>query len=365
MQLPIGLSLSGEALLAWQAGAAQHLAFSVTRACPLRCEHCIVSTVAPGAAGHATVTGSLAADWAAQMPAVARAGVTRVTFTGGEPLLAPAVLDVLSDAAAEAGIQVTVVTAAHWARSAASTAKVLTRFAHIRNWHLSTDVFHARFIPTAQVLRAARAARERGHNVVIRTAVDKPPTAAQSALCAEIAAGLPAGVGIDVEPVLHEGRAASRPHAPYAPWRRSVPCISTGPVVHDDGAVSPCCGGLADTPEQWPWPLPDARTTPLAQIQRAWREQPAMQLIRAVGFAPMLAWAQAAGAPVADPPPDHPCAICTELWRHPQTVAALRDRLADPVVTNKIGGVYDALFSPSSADQATHHPTGNGEGKPR
>ena len=353
-EIPIGLDLSGQALLAWQATAERHLAFSITRACPLRCEHCIVSTVAPAAARRFTVTGEQAAAWAAQLPDLAAAGVQRVTFTGGEPLLAPGVLEVLSRAAVGAGLEVTVVTAAHWGRD---PRRVLDRFAHIRHWHLSTDVFHTAFIPATQVLATAAEAHRRGHDVVVRMAVDKPPTEQQHDLYEQIRTGLPAGVGVDVEPVLHEGRAADRPHAEYAPWRRSIPCISTGPVIHDDGAVSPCCGGLTDTPHQWPWPLPDARHTGLGDVHRAWREQRALRLIRTVGLAPMLAWARAAGVGV-DEPPEHPCATCVALWREPRAVAAIRQRLADPAVVAKVDELYEAVFA--VGDTVQTHETGGG-----
>jgi hypothetical protein len=261
--------------------------------------------------------------------------------------MAPDVLERLSRAAVKAGIGCTVVTAAHWARGRTGIAKVLDRFAHIERWHLSTDVFHTKFIPAAQVLSAAQAARERGHRVVIRTAVDKPPSSEQIDLYNQIKAQLPAGADVEVEPVLHAGRAARMPHVPYPRWRRSVPCISTGPVIHEDGAVSPCCGGLTDNPNSWPWPFPDASTTPLAEVQRSWSHQPVLRLIRAVGFAPILRWVadEVGEDEMVTNPPDHPCAVCISLWRDPRAVAAVTAKVDDAAVQAKIGELYDAVFT--------------------
>ncbi|RYE84858.1 MAG: radical SAM protein, partial [Hyphomicrobiales bacterium] len=175
--IPIGLMLSAEGLREHQKLSAEHVTFSLTEACPLRCAHCIVATV-PVVDRSRTMPLSRAEAYAAQLPDLVRRGVRLVSFTGGEPLLARRQLTLLSTAAAAAGCDVTVVTSAHWATSPQSAARVIASLPGVRYWHLSTDTYHLPFVGLERVIWAAKAALEAGREVMIRLTVPSEPTAA-------------------------------------------------------------------------------------------------------------------------------------------------------------------------------------------
>src|SRR5215471_7526744 len=119
--------MSADALVRQQQLSARHVTFSLTEACPLRCRHCIVNTVS---ASDRTRTMPLerAESYAAQLPSLRARGVSLVSFTGGEPLVAARQLRVLSDAAAAAEMESTVVTAAHWAKTEGSARDTVAAF---------------------------------------------------------------------------------------------------------------------------------------------------------------------------------------------------------------------------------------------
>jgi pyruvate-formate lyase-activating enzyme len=343
-----GHELTGRQLLHFQQQASRHLAFSLTRACPLRCEHCLIATVSPRDQARVTLSIEQARRFADEMSALADAGVERVSFTGGEPLLAPRQLDVLSRAASNAGIGCTVVTACHWSHDeAAAERTVCGRFPQIDTWHLSTDVFHEQFIPSARVLNAARVAVEHGRNVVIRVAVNAPITSEDLALLDRLNADLPEGATIAVQTVVGVGRAESL-DVEVAPWRdRSVPCITTGPTIRDDGTVSPCCGSLSDQRAGHPFEYPNAFDRGLAATKAVWDRDLLLMLIRSVGFAPVLDWVARVDPehPALANTPDHPCDICVALWREPSTVNAVRHWVAQPRVRAQIEALHDRVFN--------------------
>ncbi|MEM1352844.1 MAG: radical SAM protein, partial [Pseudomonadota bacterium] len=124
----LGPSLTQTEFARFQAATAQHLSFSLTLACPLRCAHCMVATISPRDAKSATLPTEVATRFAAEMPQVRRAGIRKISFTGGEPLLAREPLAVLSDAAHAAGIATTVVTACHWAKNPKIAARTVAGF---------------------------------------------------------------------------------------------------------------------------------------------------------------------------------------------------------------------------------------------
>jgi pyruvate-formate lyase-activating enzyme len=343
--LPIGHAMTGDALLALQRASCRHLGFSLTRACPLRCRHCIVATLSAGEAARVTVSAPQAEAYAQELAELRALGIERVSFTGGEPFLALGPLATLSAAAAASGMRCTVVTACHWAKTEKSAARLLDRFPDIHAWHLSTDVFHEEFLPADHVLTAARAVLAAGREVVVRMAVGHPPTAADQRLHQRLVDELPEDAELSVQPVVKAGRAADLDLTVNPARGRNVPCPSTGPLVRDDGSVSPCCSALIDQPDVGPFELPPAGDG-LVAMYRAWVGDRALRLVRSVGFAPFLAWIaqDMPEHPVLRAIPDHPCETCTALWAEPGTTAVLQRRLGEGPVARKIDHLYETLF---------------------
>jgi len=354
--LAIGTRLDGRQLTAFQSRADRHVSFSVTTACPLRCRHCLVATVS--ARDHAAVAlpAERAARFAAQLPALAAEGVERISFTGGEPLLAEDLLRQLSGEAIAAGMECTVVTACHWARTPEQARDVIARLPDIRRWHLSMDRYHVEYLPLDHVAHAAQAAVDLGRDALIRASVPDPPTDEDEQLLRDVVSRLPPAVELAVQPVKRVGRATALPLglpsqsatatqlSPRAAW---IPCMTTGPLVLADGGVRPCCSSLADGVADHPFRMPSADELGMVGAYRAWRDDPLLKLVRAVGFAPVFDWVvEGSGAPPLPAlVPAHPCDQCTLLWKTPGASKRVRVRIADAGVRRKIDELHDAVFA--------------------
>jgi organic radical activating enzyme len=347
--LPVGHFLSGTELLRFQRQASRHVAFSLTEACPLRCAHCIVATVLPRERYRVTLSLEQAQSYAEQLPALREFGVERVSFTGGEPLLAPEQLSLLSEAAAGTGMRCTVVTACHWAKTRESARRTILKLPHIQNWHLSTDRFHEEFLPVEFVARAAEAAVGEGRTVIVRMAVNSSPTEEDRRVFESLKGSLPGGVEVAIQSVSKVGRAEDLDIEVPAGNRSGIPCLSTGMVVRHDGTVSPCCSSLIDQRAGHPFQYERAETAGLAETYEAWQADPLLRLIRSVGFGPLLNWVREDDPdhPVLTSVPDHPCDICTGLWKRPGTAESLRSRCDTEGVRRKVAELYETVFGTS------------------
>lgn len=348
--IPCGHLLTGSELLAFQKKAFRHIAFSLTEACPLRCAHCIVSSQSSRKQKKVTITPEQALGYADQMSALQKKGVQRVSFTGGEPLLAKAQLRTLSEAVAVSGMTSTVITACHWAGDDLSARKTVRSFPHISHWHLSTDRFHTVFVPLEFLLRAVKAVLEAGRQVLIRLTVTAPRQAADQQIYNQLRARLPKGVPVAVQPVSPVGRAERLGLRTPVGQPRQAPCLSTGLVVRWDGTVSPCCASLVGQRGGHPFQYDSALEVGLVRIYRQWQADPLLRLIRAVGFTPAFPWIQEEipEHPVLGAIPNHPCDVCVALWKHPGTADFLWQTTRRPEVVNKIDKLYKAVFKPSS-----------------
>jgi organic radical activating enzyme len=360
--LPTGTVLNGSELIQFQRRSARHLSFSLTTACPLRCSHCLVATVS--AKDHASVAlpRARAERYASEMPDLVQEGIERISFTGGEPLLAEDVLQILSSAASRAGIECTVVTACHWAKSSESAAEVVRRFEHVRRWHLSWDRYHAEFLPATHVVNAANAVLAAGKEVLVRAAVPRPASETDERLLSELFDLLPAGVELAIQPVSKAGRASALDLV--EPVRRAnpnsaasadqwVPCMTTGPLVLASGQVRPCCSSLADEFPPNAFRPASTHERGLVDGLRQWRSDPLLKLVRAIGFAPVIDWAR--DTLDARELPEHPCDQCMRVWRSPGAAEAVAVQLKNPRVVQKIDAVHELVFGPNHNEQGGRH----------
>lgn len=351
--LTVGHVLTGSELTTLQQNAEGHLAFSLTEACPLRCAHCIVATLPAKELPRVTLSVEQARRYAAELPQLAERGIARISYTGGEPVLAREVLQLLSQAAAEAGIGNTLVTACHWAKTDQAADRTVAALPHIDSWHLSADRFHAEFLPVECVIRAAHAVLRAGRSATLRMAVPLPVSAEDEAFHARLTAELPSGVPIAVQPVSKVGRAESLELDVPKQTRPSLPCMSTGPVVRWDGSVSPCCSSLIDWRDRHPFQMQKASATGLLAMHEAWRTHALLRLVRSVGFQPVLRWLEEDDPehPILKDTPDHPCDVCTGLWRRPGTAALVQKRLGVPDTREKIDALYQIVLGRRAAPQ--------------
>lgn len=347
--LPMGRVLTGGELLELQKQATKHISLSLTEACPLRCAHCLVASVPAEEWDSVTLPLETARVYAGQIAQLRTAGIEKISFTGGEPILAFKALQLLTKACAEEGISTTVVTACHWATSSRSATRMVRTLHHIDHWHLSSDRYHSQFLPVGSVLRAADAALSEGRSAVIRMTAPLPPDGEDQRLYDQLKEALPDNVPILVQPVSRMGRAEEL-DVQTTSGQAKAPCLSSGLLVRYDGTVSPCCSSLSGQRTGHPFPYPLATGAGLPNTYQAWLADPLLRLIRSVGFAPILTWVREGnpGHPIFRKLPGHPCQICIDVWKEPGTGEMVRHRCAVPLVRDRIAELYEVVFGSAS-----------------
>ncbi|MDE1145747.1 MAG: radical SAM protein [Azospirillaceae bacterium] len=345
-------------LLALQRQGEHHIGLSLTAACPMTCSHCAAATVP--ARDHAKVgmAADLVARFCGELPALAARGVTRLSLTGGEPILALGAVADLSRAARAAGVATTVVTGLFWATSAASRRRIIAALPDVDCWNISWDRFHAAYVKLAHVVAAVGDLRAAGVRVTLRVATageDDPHLAA-------LARALP-DTEIAVQPILPVGRAAvDTPPATGAEEAPRWPCLSTGPLVMPDGTARPCCSAMMEEPDH-PFAARTARDG-LVALHRAWLDDPLLLLIRALGFRPVLRLLRilAPDHPLLAGTAPHPCAVCATLFRDPALAGRLADAARAPALAAQVRAAATVIFpapptpspSPVSSKESRH-----------
>ncbi|MDI9847434.1 radical SAM protein [Rhodoblastus sp. 17X3] len=301
--------------------ASKRLGFSVTRACPLRCQHCSVNA-APEFA-KTTFTTAFAHHVAEQMPDLAKIGVRFIDFTGGEPVLAHSFVRIVSEAAVNAGMTCGLVTAAHWAGDTAKAHALIDKFPNIENWDISADIYHLPFVPAENVRTAFLALESRGRSARIRVAHHDEMSFEEATLIDFVHRF--AGRRIGFQPIGPVGRGKALVVSPQVDEseRDRTACASTGLLIQNNGAGAPCCAPLSHESIRSPMFVGNAFTESLSDMVSRWRVHPLIQTIRLWGFAPLEAWLNEWGE------------RSERFWRR-QTCDECVAMLTDPVLVDRL-----------------------------
>ncbi len=358
-----------------QRDSLRHLTISLTEACTLKCKHCIVAS-AQGPYKLYTMPDERAVKYVREFRALKNRGVELITFTGGEPFLAPRQLSLLSEAAVENQIECAVLTSCYWAKTKRAARKIVARFPYIKRWHLSTDVFHEEFVPRDHILYAADAIHESNKFVMIRMTNAIPVSEEHRELYGFLRSRLPDTVPFHIQPLVNIGRGVDIETKTMKGSGPQWPCIPLSPVIRFDGTVSPCCAHLINERADHPFQYGNADDVGLARIYDKWRTDPLLRFIMAAGFVPLLKWAREMFPQqgiLADSSAN-PCDYCVSLWKSPQVRAALRKRAELPLNRQKIDELNNLLFGgddyqhkypnprpdPAYESRSSHGPSGHG-----
>ncbi len=254
-------------------------------------------------------------DKAAHIPSI-----EWVSFTGGEPMLHPSLVEGLVAYASGRGLRTELVTNCSWAASQEKATGTLKRLrdAGLDVLNMSADDFHQAVIPFERVRNCYEAAKGLGIKMVIMTALSRSSRidlGEVSRLCEEEVvrpggSGLPQGSVIGLEsgfiPVGRGGK------IPSSEWRLDGSPLTGGceAVLRDIGVrprgeVMPCCSASATLPgfsigNLSDWDLEDL-------IDEAWRSE-VFRVLREKG--PMgLTEAHPGGVYV------NKCHLCSEVLR--------------------------------------------------
>lgn len=324
----------------------EEIGLFLTRRCPLRCAHCIVSADPsyddPDEESILRIARSIAAD----------RRLKHVSITGGEPFLRLDLLRKCLSILRATGKRLSVVTSAHWATTPARAQQVLDRAIggerDVEIW-LSLDPHHREFLPASSYGNAIDAAHALGLKVGIKAVFTKDPQEGTQFVQETISTECLAKVQeICLQPLFVLGRAQG--FAEDLGSESSLPeglCGKCAPHINEDGQVIACCG-VFDTEKENPLNLGNARREDLGALLDKSDRDWLIQAIRTLGPARMARLlAEDASEPAAEEGylPHDICSLCDKIMGSPERVSALRARLArDSELRTKIALLRFALY---------------------
>ncbi|MDQ2959289.1 MAG: radical SAM protein, partial [Actinomycetota bacterium] len=296
---------------------------TLTRRCPLSCAHCstastMTSEEVDGDRLLRFVT-SLATGDAPQV----------VMFTGGEPLLRPALLADLAAAARAAGTATAVLTGGFFTRGGRIPDRILDVLLGLEHVSFSLDAFHEREVERTAVFAALRTLLGHGKDVSLHVI----GTGSTDLYLTDVTADVRRQFGTAVPMLVSQLRSVGRASA-WSSGRLSTlddrprPCsMAAWPVIAFDGAIIACCNqkvvDARPVPEHLLLGHLDHDDWPAVRARLA--DSPVLRTIRTVGPLHLLARFE----PAADNAGY--CASCRLLGQHPAALAGAQRTASGPV----------------------------------
>lgn len=304
----------------------------LTRRCPLRCAHCIVSSDPkrpdPSPERVRTAARAIAAE----------ARIRHVCVTGGEPFLRQALLKEVLTILRDANKDLSLITSGHWASTHDRARRVLEDVAggvtDIFMW-LSLDPYHSAFLPARHYAHALDAAATLNLRVGVTASYRADPQEAINFVRATLPPELLERVDvIRPQPLFLVGRAeglgSDDELAEGLPRGRCGSCV---PHVDENGALIACCS-VFDADRDHPLHLGGVTESSLGSLLDRSDSDWLIQAIRTIGprrLAELTADALPDSFWTRSYLPHDICSVCTGLLREPKAVKELRKRLEDDV----------------------------------
>lgn len=318
-----------------QVNSNNRITFSITESCPLKCKHCVISSIDP-LDNEKTLSVYQAYEYAKQIKYLKNKGIDLISFTGGEPFIAPIQLKTLSDACAKNSIKSSVLTSCYWANSEENATKIVKAFSNISYWNLSTDIYHEEFVKRDNIINAAEAILKQNKSLKIRIATTLPFNEEYQELYNDLKNKLP-GVSIATQKIIKLGRGASIDTNLESSYSSSSPCTSTGMAVRSDGTLSPCCANLFVERENYFFRT-NVNEVGLKRAHDIWINDLLLQLIRAIGFSPILMWIKELfpNHEIFDKEYYNSCDLCSAIWKDQVIAENLRKKANEDQNIKKI-----------------------------
>ncbi|MBX3347980.1 MAG: radical SAM protein [Nitrospira sp.] len=339
-------------LLAFQRFAWTSIVFSVTRRCPLTCAHCITQS-SPNKS-LPILKSQEAQILAKDFLQLSQLGLRRICFTGGEPILALEAVCILANEAKTHGISTCLVTSGYWGQNYQNACQTLKDLKSISRWDIGYDEHHEQFLPWEAFACTLELLVEYNVDFSVRVCASSNPSKTAETV-AKIRSVVGSEIPIITQSVRHLGRATNLVPTPPCMPRPIQPCISSGPLVREDGSVGPCCSGLAYSQSHNPFYFGNALTDGLVSVWRHWREDKLLRLMRLLGLHYPIKWAGEAGTLTSNfRTSEDVCESCVSLWStSPNSAASARDKLKMLEVQEKLDEVEKYLFGTVWEEKAT------------
>lgn len=299
------------------------LTLALTDRCPLACPHCGTES-SPRGRAHLDLHLARAA-----ISEAGETGVRVINFSGGEPLVRPAVLISLVQQAHDQGSLTRVTTGCAWAITPAHARRTLAPLAAagLDQLFVSSGDFHQQEISIARVVHAAGAAWRLGVEVVAVSAGLGPAATRTTRLRQAFERhGLPSPPLL-LQPFIPAGRAENLPltHRNLLPVSQLAgPCPALGrhPTLHADGSWTGCASLAARG--QPLLKLGSGFMGGIAMARRQLLDNPLWTWLATLGPLSLRDLLQGSSAPAPDGTgPGLPnqatglCHLCREVLKHP------------------------------------------------
>lgn len=291
--------------------------------CNLRCGHCAVES---GPDREDEIDLETGRRYVAE---IAAAGFRAVWFSGGEPMLRPAVVLRLTRDAKSRGLKVVLGTNGYWGRDPEKCRETMEalREAGLDSISLSTDQWHEPFVPLVVIQNVVEAARE--NNLKIQLSVTRAVTDEYADEVQRVFKGQ--GVPVNIQKLSRVGRARAMAEDMAPPnWERGeASCLfSFVPQITPDGSLFACCGPRLSAGKDHPLWLGSLQAESLSEILCRAHADPLLAALQVLGSHRLLSrlypepeWEELR-ANAADP-----CAKCAGVWSDSRIVEGARARL--------------------------------------
>jgi pyruvate-formate lyase-activating enzyme len=301
------------------------LYITLTRRCPLGCEHCATNSLLSSEQHSAEPFERFVATFTPQEHP------DLVWFTGGEPLLRPALLRALAGHSRAVGAGTALITGGYFARDTGKVSSAvwaaLTAVDHVA---FSLDVFHERKVARSAVFATASRLLEAGQDVsfqvlgtgpadpYLREVTDGIRTTFNERVPALVVQLDSVGRGKDLV-ALRSGHGSR--------GRTAAPCtMASWPVIGFDGTVVACCNQeVVDGPAPSHLRVGSAATDDWRQVATRMRTDAVLRSLRVVG--PEYLTVSGGGDLV---PGQRYCGTCRGLTADPAALAAAARLAARP-----------------------------------
>lgn len=342
--LEVGFNLNLEQFTNLQKTARRHIVFSLTELCPFECRHCLVGSN-DKTKKKLTMPLATVKRYVQDFVILAKMNVDRISITGGEPLLCPDHIKLLSYGALEQGMFCTVVTGCYWAVSDEAARRTVSEFSAVSCWHLSVDVFHEEFLPREYVAMAAEAVLAAGKQPVFRLTAVKGDKVSQD-IYEYLKRVLPE-VPVVVQSLY--GEAGKDISSIRSVDSLAWPCAPSGMLVRPDGSVAPCCGPLANGAFSQPVCFANAsEENGLLPAYIEWYRSNLLLLMQTAGLRPLAFWISevASEQTLSQMLSHNPCDFCVRLWNEPALADMVRSRVEREDVAKRIDDFARVVFGP-------------------
>lgn len=260
------------------------LAFSITNSCPLKCEHCIVDANSVNDELTVESLEKCLEDLIYYEP------INQISVTGGEPFYVPDKLKIFSEFCQKSNIELGVVTSAYWASDYEKAMKTIEQYPGIKDYCISTDKYHVKFVPLANIKNAYLAAKALNKSVKIRISGENEDTVKAHEVLKSVYNIVSDPKDVTFQRIIPFGRAKEncKKHFKFVDKPFALPCCTNAPVVTERGIVEPCCGGIISLKGNHPLVLGDVRTDDLNTILNRAKSKWLLNYIRLWGFTGLI-----------------------------------------------------------------------------